>query len=77
MGYVAFYSGDYPRALEHLRNANQNDPFIQCLIAQSYEKSGDLENARTWYGKAAGTTAHSVPAAFAQPFSVRKLQQIH
>jgi tetratricopeptide (TPR) repeat protein len=77
MGYVAFYAGDYSHAQEYLRNANQSDPFIQCLIAQSYEKSGDLENARTWYGKAAGTTAHSVPAAFARPFSVRKLQRIH
>jgi Flp pilus assembly protein TadD len=76
-GYVAFYVGDYSRALEQLHEANQTDPFIQCLIAQSYEKLGELENARTWYGKAAGTGAHSVPAAFARPFSVRKLQQIH
>jgi tetratricopeptide (TPR) repeat protein len=76
-GYVAFYAADYSRALEQLRNANQADPFIQCLIAQSYEKLGDLENARTWYGKATRTAVHSVPAAFARPFSVRKLQQIH
>jgi hypothetical protein len=76
-GYVAFYANDYNGALGQLRNANQADPFIQCLIAQSYEKLGDLENARTWYGKAAGTMAHSVSAAFARPFSVRKLEQIH
>jgi tetratricopeptide (TPR) repeat protein len=78
-GYVAFYTGDYSGALANLRNANQTDPFIQCLIAQCYEKLGlgDSGNARTWYGKAASTTAHSVPAAIARPLSVLKLQQIN
>ena len=39
-GYVAFYAGDYKAALEQLKQANQNDPFIQCMIAQTYEKLG-------------------------------------
>src|SRR5947207_13559323 len=37
-GYVAFYAGDYKAALEGLNQANQNDPFIQCMIGQTYEK---------------------------------------
>src|SRR5580704_809465 len=32
-GYVAFYAGDYKTALADLKQANQNDAFIQCMIA--------------------------------------------
>ena len=72
-GYVAFYAGDYPRALKDLGNAAVADPFIQCLTAQVYEKMGDTANARIFYGRAASTSAHSVPAAFARPFALKKL----
>jgi tetratricopeptide (TPR) repeat protein len=73
-GYVAFYAGDYEAALADLGNAIQTDPFIQCLIAQCYEKSGNRATALEYYKKAANTTAHSVPAAFARPFAGAKLQ---
>jgi tetratricopeptide (TPR) repeat protein len=73
LGYVAFYRADYKTALEELQKASQNDPFIQCLIAQSYEKLGDKENAREFYRKASTATAHNPPAAFARPFSIKKL----
>ncbi|MBZ5622387.1 MAG: tetratricopeptide repeat protein [Acidobacteriia bacterium] len=73
-GYVAFYAGDYRAALMELQNALQADPFIQCLIGQSYEMLGDKEKALEYYRKAASTTAHSVPAAFARPFARTKLE---
>jgi Flp pilus assembly protein TadD len=72
-GYVAFYSGDYKTALQDLLKASQNDPFIQCLIGQTYEKIGDKEKAMESYRKAAATTAHNPPAAFARPFATKKL----
>jgi tetratricopeptide (TPR) repeat protein len=72
-GYVAFYSGDYKKALADLENANQNDPFIQCLIGQTYEKLGDREKASEFYKKAAAATAHNPPAAFGRPFARKKL----
>lgn len=72
-GYVAFYGGDYRTALDELRKANQNDPFIQCLIGQTYEKLGDKAHAMECYRKAAATTAHNPPAAFARPFARKKL----
>jgi len=72
-GYVAFYSGDYKKALADLENANQNDPFIQCLIGQTYEKLGDRAKAMEFYKKAAATNAHNPPAAFARPFARKKL----
>jgi tetratricopeptide (TPR) repeat protein len=73
-GYVAFYSGEYTEALQDLQQATSTDPFIQCLIAQTYEKLGDRTHAQEYYRKAAGTTAHSVPAAYARPFATRKLE---
>lgn len=72
-GYVALYTGDAKTALEELQKANQNDPFIQCLIGQAYEKLGDKEHAMEAYRKAAMTTAHNPPGAFARPFARKKL----
>ena len=43
------------------------------MIAQTYEKLGDRAKALEYYKRAAGTTAHSVPAAFARPFASDKL----
>jgi len=73
-GYVAFYTGDYKSALEDLSKANQNDSFIQCLIAQSYEKSGEKEKAMEYYRKAASSPSHNPAAAYAVPFAKKKLQ---
>jgi tetratricopeptide (TPR) repeat protein len=73
-GYVAFYAGDYAAALADLQEAQQTDPFIQCLMAQSYEKLGNQAKAQEYYRLAANSTAHSVPAAFARPFARRKME---
>jgi len=72
-GYVAFYAGDYKAALEELKQANQNDPFIQCIIGQTYEKLGDKEKAAEYYRKSLVATFHSPPAAYAVPFARKKL----
>ena len=72
-GYVAFYSGDYSAALAGLMKANQNDPFIQCLLAQTYEKLGQNDKAVELYKKAAAATSHNPPAAYAVPFSKKRL----
>ena len=72
-GYVALYRGDYRAALEQLRQANQNDPFIQCLMGDSYDKLGQKDQAMECYRKAAAATAHNPPAAFARPYALKKL----
>lgn len=72
-GYVAFYLGDSKQALADLQNANQSDPFIQCLLGQTYEKLGEKDKAMECYRKAAATNAHNPPAAFARPFARKKL----
>jgi tetratricopeptide (TPR) repeat protein len=77
-GYVALYTGDSKTALEELQKAvamqgNAGDPFLQCLLGMAYEKLGEKEKAMEWYRKASTTTAHNPPAAFAMPFTRKKL----
>lgn len=72
-GYVAFYGGDYKTALDELLKANQNDPFIQCVIGQTYEKLGNEGKAVEYYRKAAAAISHNPAAACAVPFAKKKL----
>jgi len=72
-GYVAFYAADYKAALEELTKANQNDPFIQCLIGQTYEKLGEKDKALEYYRKASTAVSHNTAAAYAVPFAKKKL----
>jgi tetratricopeptide (TPR) repeat protein len=75
-GYVAFYAKDYKTALQDLQKANQNDAFIQCLIAQAYEKLGDKDKAIEFYRKASTAFAHNPPAAYALPLARKKLASL-
>jgi tetratricopeptide (TPR) repeat protein len=72
-GYVAFYARDYTASLQALNRASENDPFIVCLLAQTFEALGDRMRATEFYRRAAAATAHSVAAAYAQPFARKKL----
>ena len=77
-GYVALYTGDHKLALDELQKAvamqgNAADPFLQCLLGMTYEKLGEKEKAMECYRKASTTTAHNPPAAFAKPFTRKKL----
>jgi tetratricopeptide (TPR) repeat protein len=71
-GYVAFYLGDYKTAAADLEKA-QDDPFIQCLLGQTYEKLGQKDRAMELYRRAAMARAHNPPAAYAVPFARKKL----
>jgi tetratricopeptide (TPR) repeat protein len=73
-GYVAFYLRDYPAAMTSLSHASQEDPFIQCLLAQTHEALGDRDKALAYYRRAASATAHTVPVACARPFAIKKLE---
>jgi len=72
-GYVAYYAGDYKNALVELQKANQNDPFILLLMAQSYEKIGDETQAKTLYEKILTFNTHNPPNAFARPIAKKKV----
>jgi tetratricopeptide (TPR) repeat protein len=72
-GYVALYTGNPAQALADLQNANQNDPFIQILMATAHERLGAMDKAKECYAKAYKTTAHNPPAAIAKPLARKKL----
>src|SRR5215469_12174652 len=72
-GYVAFYGGDYKMAIAELEKANQEDPFILMLLAESYEKVGDAAHAKEYYGKVMANNGHGPTNAFARPVARRKL----
>lgn len=73
-GYVALYGGEHEKALTALQQANTSDPFIQSLIAMTYEKMGQKEKAIEFYRKAGQTTGHNPPAAYARPLARKKLK---
>ena len=75
-GYVAFYGGDYKTALAELQKANQNDAFIQVLMAQTYEKLGDKAKATEYYKKVLSFNGHNPPAAASRPLAMKKLAQL-
>ena len=72
-GYVAFYAGDYKSAVTELEKADQRDPFILSLLAQSLEKDGKKEKAMELYRKIMTINIHNPTNAFARPLARKKL----
>jgi tetratricopeptide (TPR) repeat protein len=78
-GYVALYTGDLKTAEGELTRAigmrgNDNDPFMHCLLAMTYEKRGKALKATAMYQKAYDlATGHNPPAAFVRRFVRTKL----
>jgi len=72
-GYVAFYNGDYKTAIADLQKVNPPDPFINVLIAQAYEKTGDKAQAMEYYRKVLASNAHNPTGAFSRPLAKKKL----
>ena len=72
-GYVAFYEGRYDDAIAALGKADQNDPFILSLIAQSYEGKKDTTKARELYQKIVDAPGYSLQAALARRVAQGKL----
>lgn len=71
IGYNAFYLGDYDAALAALQNADQKDPFILGLIAQTYEKKKDAAAAKAAWTKVLASTAHSIQNAVMRPLAMK------
>lgn len=80
-GYVALYTGDPARAAQLLSAAaevrgNQNDPFLQCLLAMTHERMGHADEAKRYWTRAweLAEGGHNPPAAFARREAGRKLR---
>jgi tetratricopeptide (TPR) repeat protein len=76
-GYVALYSKDYQSAIGELQKADQRDPFILELLAQAYEKTGDVARAREYHTQVLASNAHSLNNAFARPLARKKIGPTH
>ena len=72
-GYVAFYTGDYKTAIADLQKADQQDPAVQALLGEAYEKSGDAAQAKEHYRKVLNSNGHNPAIAFARPLAQKKL----
>jgi tetratricopeptide (TPR) repeat protein len=79
-GYVALYTGDLKTAEAELTRAigmpgNDNDPFMHCLLAMTYEKRGKALKATAMYQRAYDlATGHNPPAAFVRWLVRTKLE---
>jgi Flp pilus assembly protein TadD len=72
-GYVAFYAGEYQKALADFATGNQNDPFVLSLTAQALEKTGQPDKAMALYKQIMASTAHNPTNAFARPLARERL----
>jgi tetratricopeptide (TPR) repeat protein len=75
-GYVAYYAGDYKTALAEFQKIDPNEPFIVCILAQTYEKLGDNAKALELYRKASTTILNNPSAAYALPLAKKKLASL-
>ena len=73
LGYDAFHLGDHASAIAHLREADQQDPFILLLLAQASEAMGDAAGAQAYYRQVLESNSHAVNNAFARPVAREKL----
>lgn len=78
-GYVALYTGDLQTARAELARAiatpgNERDPFLHCLLAMTYERLGEPDQAMELYRKAYElATAHNPPSVFTRRYVRAKL----
>ena len=63
-GRIATAEGDYPRAIEELSAANQQNPLILYYLAVAYKKSGDAAKAKEMADKAAGFNQENLNYAY-------------
>ena len=64
-GYLKLEKGDYPAAIEHLKQADQDDPFHKLLLARAYDKAGDKDNARKAYEDVVNSAQNGLDRALA------------
>jgi Flp pilus assembly protein TadD len=74
LGYVAYYTKDYDKAIAELAKGDLSDPFIANLLAMSYETKGDTANAQKFYRRALESNVHILQTAFARPIAKAKIK---
>jgi tetratricopeptide (TPR) repeat protein len=75
-GYVKLEAGEYAKAVEHLTQADPNDPFHALLLARAYERLGRKDAARESYEKIVRSQWPGIERPLAYPEAKRKLQAL-
>ncbi|HET9531336.1 MAG TPA: tetratricopeptide repeat protein [Blastocatellia bacterium] len=74
VGYLKLEARDYPKAIEHLKQADMNDPFHKLLLARAYEKAGDQQSAQKLYKEIVGFNQVTLERALSYPEAKKKLK---
>jgi tetratricopeptide (TPR) repeat protein len=72
-GYIKLEAGDAKAALEHLKQADQTDPFQLLLLGRAHEKLGDKQEARATYEKVVAVRQQGLDRALSYPHAKKKL----
>jgi len=72
-GYCKLEAGDTEAAIQHLKQADPNDPFQHLLLARAYEKAGQQAEARKTYQEVVASKVNNLERALAFPEAQRKL----
>ncbi|HSF25066.1 MAG TPA: tetratricopeptide repeat protein, partial [Blastocatellia bacterium] len=74
VGYLKLEAGDYAKAIEHLKQSDQTDPFQKLLLARAYEKAGDAGNAQKLFKEITQYNQLTLERALAYPEAKKKLK---
>ena len=75
-GYLKLEAKDYAAAIEHLNQADKDDPFHRLLLARAYERSGDKVNAKKVYEEVVAFRVSNLERALAYPEARKKLSTL-
>jgi tetratricopeptide (TPR) repeat protein len=75
-GYVKLEAGDYAKAVEHLKQADPNNPFETLLLARAQEKLGQKEEAKKAYQKVVDSKWPGIERPLAYPEARRKVSSL-
>lgn len=73
-GYLRLEGGDHVKAIEHLKQADQNDLFHKLLLARAYDRAGDAANAQKLYREIVESKQNSLERALSVPEAKKKLK---
>jgi tetratricopeptide (TPR) repeat protein len=72
-GYIELEAGNARAAVEHLKQADQTDPFHLLLLARAHEKLGDKQEARATYEKVVAVRQQGLDRALSYPEAKKRL----
>ena len=75
-GYVKLQAGEYVAAVEHLKQADPNDPFHTLLLARAHEKLGQKDEAKKAYQKVVNSQWPGIERPLAYPEAKRKVEAL-